>query len=119
MNEPIINPWIFYFMEIADTVITFSTVSLIISIMAVVAFISYHFEKGLDFAEYKKRVIKMTILPVFFALIIFFVPSSETIARMTIARQITPANIETAKETGKDFIDYIVEKVKDTQGEET
>ena len=117
MNEPIINPWIFYFMELADTVKVYSG-ALSIILMAVMGLVAiYNNDKGLTFAKYKKGFIKMAILSMFFALLSLFVPSSNTIARMTIASQITPANIETAKETGRDFVDYIVEKVKETHNE--
>lgn len=84
MNEPIINPWIFYIADVCQglNIILLIAITCIFAI-AVVAFCS-------DQYDVLKRVI---IALITVSLIFILVPGRDTLYKIAIARQLTPANI--------------------------
>lgn len=105
--EPIINPWIFYFMSLADG---FRAAGYILSITAfgagVVSILVYNMENdGLMPWKYLKWFV---IAFVAGGAISIFIPSQEVITKMLVASFITPDNIELGVEGVKAIFDYIV-----------
>ena len=99
--KPIINPWIFYFANMVDSI----SIVFIISVMLVGAFCllcSIDFDECAD-EQSKKAAIKRLKLcvPIFIilSLLIIFIPSKKTIYEMTIASHITEEKIENSKKT--------------------
>ena len=117
MNEPIINPWIFYFAEVANVFKILSLVLCFCIFFIGGIYIASQNDSGVKFKDYKKVFYKILVGFIITLLIGVFTPSKDTLYCMAIAQKITPANIETMEETGKDFIDYITEKVKETHNE--
>lgn len=119
MNDPIINPWIFYFADISYTIkMVAAAFTIGVGIIEAIVFFVI-LNETLDGVERnKKKDIKIiknfSIIFCINFLFAIFMPTSETVYKMAITQQITPANIQAIEETGKDFVDYIVEKVKET-----
>ena len=105
--EPIINPWIFYFMSLADG---FRGAGYVITIIAfgvgVIALVAYNIEEGgLMPWKYLKWFV---IAFVAGGAISILIPSQETITKMLVASFITPDNVELGVEGVKAIFDYIV-----------
>ena len=108
-----INPIWFYLMSICenlqDILMTISVVlgSLIFGISL------YYFIDG-EFEEMKQNeLIKKCITPFIICVILAcFIPSKETCKEMLIASCITHENVEYAKDTTKELVDYIFEKIE-------
>ena len=102
--EPIINPWFFYFVDKADAIIMlFSIVSFI--------FIMCSLFMLVEEDENKKTKSWMFIYGLIFALIAVLMPSSSTIYKMEIAKQVTPDNIKVIGNTTDKTIDSIINKI--------
>lgn len=112
MNEPIISPWLFYWISVADKVQSLALgILLMTMLVATIASIIW-------FEELKtiKSVLKMCGWAALVSgLILTFVPDSRTITEMVIASYATPQNIEYVTEkTGKAIdggIDYMIDKI--------
>lgn len=101
--EPIINPWFFYFVDKADAIIMlFSIVSFIFIMCSLFMLVE---------DEDKKTKSWMFIYGLIFALIAVLIPSSSTIYKMEIAKQVTPDNIKVIGNTTDKTIDIIINKI--------
>ena len=105
--EPIISPWIFYFMSLADG---FRAAGYILSITAfavgVVSLLVYNMENdGLMPWKYLKWFVITFVVG---GAISIFIPSQEVITKMLVASFITPDNIELGVEGVKVIFDYII-----------
>lgn len=115
--EPIINPWVFYAIDISDNLKFFiGLVSVIVGAIAVVSAISYVVCITDDYFDEWKLRFKTTLhttLKYLVPLIILFIfiPNSNTILKMIVADNITPHNIEVVGDTIENSIDYIFEKI--------
>ena len=111
--EPIINPWWFYWMEIANTirVIAFviSFISGIITTFCCIDTIGTSEEKD----GYSPRKLLKFILKIFIpaCIILTFTPSSDTMMKMLVADNTTPNNLEIVGDTIEEGVDYIFEKI--------
>lgn len=111
--KPIINPWMFYFVNVVDRI---SIVFIICVILVVVITINFSFNLFDEYADEQqikvaKKRIKMCVpILIILTLLIIFIPSKKTIYEMTVASYITEENIENSKETAMELIDYIVDK---------
>lgn len=88
MNNPIINPVLFY---LADTAGGLKFLFIIISILLLFISFIFFMEKGLC----KKYCIGSAILLIILGILI---PSKETCYKMAIAKYVTPHNIEIVSE---------------------
>ena len=119
MNEPIINPWIFYILQIVDTLIIISVSVLVISLllmgtMFIMILLMNADDEYKDIAKAAKKQFKRVLaLTMFSSIMVIFIPSSDTIYKMLIADNLTPNNIQAIGGTLEDSIDYIAEKIKD------
>lgn len=129
MNEPIINPWIFYLIEKCATLHCLSfIIAIAISIGLTLVCseerpdVFYYSGSSFGKEEYKRdkekweqgrKQIKKRIIVVLVigALISFLAPSKETMYKMLIAQQLTKQNIEVVKGNLNDALDNIVEKI--------
>lgn len=105
--EPIINPWIFYFMSLADG---FGAAGYILAIFGfaagLVSLAIYGMEEG-EFLPWKYLKWSVIIFVVGGAMSIF-IPSQEVITKMLVASFITPDNVELGVEGVKVIFDYII-----------
>jgi len=110
MNEPIINPWLFYIAQVCGDIKGIFAVSMCASMAALI------FLAALYCFDEKKESVRKMLMPAFIimALSIFgfiFTPSKETAIQMTAAYYVTPANIEAAKGDAVGFVKKLAEAI--------
>ncbi len=123
--EPIINPWLFYLIDIVDNINLICIIMLVIALIAsglisiclfdVVAGGIIEEDEKQTYFKYLKISLKV-IIPCI--IITILTPSSDTIYKMIIADNITPHNIEIVGDTVESSIDYIFEKINSLTLEE-
>ena len=116
--QPIINPWLFYLIDVLDSMKIVIWILLIIAVIGGAVLIGkYCYNLEYDepeephmLAMYKwvKRCIIITTISIIF---ILFIPAKKTSYTMLIMDNITPNNITAAGEPITDTVDYIVDKV--------
>lgn len=113
--KPIINPWLFY---LVDMIGSFQILSILIALLIIISFaieiIKYdeamdELDKVKVIKTFKKKVIVIALLITF----AIFLPSKKTCYKMMIASQITDNNIQNAEDVVKDSVDYIFEKINE------
>jgi hypothetical protein len=126
--QPIINPSVFYWISVFDSLKTVSIVIFVLSSIAVVSFIITRCVMHTTWVTgeaYSYRRIEPTGVPSWFKpffvssiitfcvflLVIIFIPSKETMYQMMAASLITPDNIQAAIGTGKDILTFITETI--------
>lgn len=105
--EPIINPWIFYFMNLADG---FRAAGYVITILGFAVGIVSLMVYGMEHDELLPwKYLKWFIIAfVGGGAISILIPSQEVITKMLVASFITPDNIELGVEGVKAIFDYII-----------
>ena len=111
--KPRINPWLFYLTDVFCNLkwlllVLFAIGMLVYLILAFVYTVDE--EKPPTFFTMKNTM--CLIIPIIIALLI---PEQNTVYKMLIASYTTPNNIEYVKETGKDLVDYIIEKASELE----
>lgn len=120
MNEPIISPWLFYWLEVLDNLRGVMVGILLLSTM-IAAFSPIFFADD-NLREFfrtitRSKFLRNCVIAIVFmsAIGLLFVPTKETALRMVVASYATPQNIEFITEkTGKAIdggVDYIVDKI--------
>lgn len=113
--EPIINPWFFYLVNLLDRAVVVATIVLIMSVIGALFTLFVLSDDDICFDEkdaktYKKWN-KISIIALLISTVMLVaVPSKETVYEMVVANYITENNIEAAKDSAKDLIDYIIDK---------
>ena len=113
MMKPIINPWLFYLTDVLSGIkwllVVFFALALFLYLLAFSFYV-------LDMQElpdwHKLKNIVFLVIPIIIGLLI---PEEKTVYKMLIASYTTPNNIEYVKETGKDLVDYIIEKANELE----
>lgn len=132
MNEPIISPWLFYWIGVLHSYdVVNSILFLCFSCGLLVMFITYfcirfddecgNYQKRLNRARMKKlKIILKRFLAVYSIIVlgVFFIPSEETTYKMLIAQYVTPQNVEFTKKNTIELIERISELVVDKVKEE-
>lgn len=129
--KPIINPWIFYFADVANTMVfVFMFMGIAFFVYAFYKFMTleedeyimnpdYFYtlkEKDKDAKKKDWHIIKRYVLiGCAFIILATLTPTEKTIYRMTIASYITEDNLSKGKEEAKELIDYIVEKMDEIE----
>ena len=111
--KPIINPWLFYFIDKAeDLACPLTVVGILFWIGSLLLFGLIFEDDGSDNARQLWKSLKVPRIFITIGLIIaLLVPSKETSYKMLAASMVTPNNITAVGETAEDIIDYIVESV--------
>ena len=113
MMKPIINPWLFYLTDVLSGIkwllVVFFSVALFVYLFGLSIYL-------LDMQElpdwHKLKNIVFLVIPIIIGLLI---PEEKTVYKMLIASYTTPNNIEYVKDTGKDLVDYIIEKANELE----
>ena len=109
--KPIISPWLIYFASRADNLTTFfGVIAGICSIIAMGAFFAGLAGYDEPF-KFRKTISKSIIGCVVMTIITIMTPNTETIYTMAVVNEITPDNIQTIGNTGKDVVDYITDQI--------
>ena len=123
MNDPIINPWVFYMLGLCDNVsITCTVAAVVFVVMAVVLTIGMVID-GIDGVPVDKSVRKMAVILYAVggvsALLAVFVPSGTTVTAMVAANNITPETVaaagRTVSESAETITRIILQTIKDMQ----
>ena len=116
--KPIINPWLFYIVDVIDN---FKSACFILILIIVIAFGAIvlievgEAEDELELDEVKviktlKRMVVVVVLLITFNMLL---PSKKTCYQMMIASQVTDNNIQKAEDVIKGSVDYIFEKINE------
>lgn len=117
---PIINPWVFYLVDLIGNLSCMAGLVFTISLIAVLIFGVWFFLEGqfADEEEFKqiKKVAK-GIFITFFTSIFFmiFIPSSKTITKMIVAQNVTYERVEVAADTVQTVYEDIMELFKESK----
>ena len=124
--KPIINPWIFYFADVANAMVfVFMFTGIVFFVYAFYKFMTleedeYIMKDGFYILKEKDKdakkkgwhIIKRYVLiGCAFIILSTLTPTEKTIYRMVIASYITEDNLSKGKKEAKELIDYIVEKI--------
>ncbi|MFR7590240.1 MAG: hypothetical protein ACLUVC_02260 [Longibaculum sp.] len=104
----IINPWIFYWINILDNISIFCIIAALISVCIIIVDIIERYES-------RKICIICGIVLTICTLFIIFIPSKETMYAMLIADNVTYENVDYATNAIKDGVDYIFEKIEGSE----
>lgn len=119
MDEPIINPWIFYWMSVVDNLrsllafigaVTF-TITLWLCLDWIVEFCSNRCKN--DSAKIQK-IKSIACIGLVCSLLFTFIPSEKTLTRMIVASYVTPQNIEIMQGEANKSVDYLINKIIET-----
>lgn len=114
--KPIINPWLFY---LVDVIGNFKSLCFVLLLIIVIGFgTTVLIEIGgsvdeleLDEAEIIKTLKKIFVAGVLLMTFDMLLPSKKTCYQMMIASQVTEENVKKAEDVIKDSVDYIFEKI--------
>lgn len=87
--EPIINPWLFYFFDVVDAIKIIGMTLAVTSILTLLI----SFAEGEDGVAFVSFIVLIVSL-----LAAIFVPSSDTLIKMTIAKNVTYDAVDAAKD---------------------
>lgn len=111
---PIISPWIFYLISLFNNIGTISVIIAVISPIALIgATILVFCADELD--NYGKSIRKGFIACIAVAVLSCAIPSKKTMYTMLVSSLVTYENVETVGNTIKDSVDYIIDKVADSE----
>ena len=114
---PIISPWIFYLINVFDTlkqigIIVVLVLGFVIVLSLCSLFCNFeHYSDGKEAWEEYKWIKKFIIGFIVSVLLVVFIPSKQTMYTMLVADNVTYENVEIATDTIKDGVDYIFEKL--------
>lgn len=121
MNDYIISPMWFYFVDVLrELEIALVVIALIFGII-LLFFICFQLadignawdESGVKAAKARlKKFVKLLSIPVICLVVAILIPSKDTMYEMMIAKYITHENISFSVEAVKSAVDYIVEALK-------
>ena len=87
--EPVISPWLFYFIDVVGAI---KVVGIIVALISAIVFL-------ISFLEEENGITLISFIVLIISLlIIIFVPSSDTLIKMTIAKNVTYDAVDTAKD---------------------
>lgn len=114
--KPIINPWLFY---LVDVIGNFKSSCFVLLLIVVIGFgATVLIEIGetadgleLDTVKVIKTLKRMAVVGVLLMTLNMLLPSKKTCYQMMIASQVTEENVKKAEDVIKDSVDYIFEKI--------
>ena len=123
--EPLIDPKIFYWINVCENLIILLAFFLVVSactLVGVVLFWTLSDDPWKDKEDKEKLAIKckrwiigLSIVLVISTLGLIFTPSKETMYTMLIVNNLTEDNLSKGKEEVKELIDYTIEKIDEVK----
>ena len=112
MNEPIISPWIFYWIDVLSALDELPGVIALLGFISAMLVIPIYVE-GYEKTKHLCRKITVIYLSIFAlsAVISILVPSRTTMYQMLIASYVTPSNVEYIKNEVKSSTQDIVDNI--------
>lgn len=115
--KPIINPWLFYLVDVIGNFKSSCFVLLLIIVIGFGATVLIEIGEAADELELDTvkviKTLKRMVVGVLLMTFNMLLPSKETCYKMMIASQITDNNIQKAEDTIKEPVDYIFEKINE------
>lgn len=114
--KPIINPWLFYIVDVIGNFKSSCFVLLLIIVIGFGATVLIEIgeaadELELDTVKVIKTLKRMAVVGVLLMTLNMLLPSKKTCYQMMIASQVTEENVKKAEDVIKDSVDYIFEKM--------
>ena len=108
---PVISPWVFYLMHLADQLQNYLLGAVVVAGMTViVSFVFYNDAYAEeDLARYKKYLKTAIAASVAFGVVLTFIPESTTITKMLIAQNVTYERVEVATNTVQSVYEDIMD----------
>ena len=128
----VINPMLFYWYSVSDTVKALAIIAAIMLIVVCLVFLfigAFHIGEALNYGggensnDYKVGVkflnwARMCSVPLAIALVLFaFIPSEKTLYKMMIANVATYENIDLTAETIENAFDHVIDKLIELEGD--
>lgn len=114
MNEPLINPWIFYWIDVVDNLVPYLDKCAFVSLMGALWYAVSAFDYWITLKDGLQHLLKKCLFCGIFLIISLllgvFIPSKETMYKMLIASQVTPHNLQVTQEVANDLLDNIEER---------
>lgn len=115
MYEPIIDPMIFYWIDILDKSTVLPLYIILAGILVTAFIVITGAVKDCTMEQLSKDLTNWSILiMVLFSitgLVSIFIPSKDTMYKMLIAKQVTPHNLQVTGETVDKALDKVAEKI--------
>lgn len=108
MNEPLINPWIFWMIDVLHALNDLGEIVWTLSIL--VLGVLYALKKVTERDNYKTAFTVLTTVMIISALTFIVIPTKEGMYKMLIASQVTPHNLQVSQEVANDLLDNIEER---------
>ena len=113
MNDPIISPWLIYFIDTTDSLLK---VTCPLAILAVVVSVILFIEASHTYDEEDEEKLlkgaKMFLsVGIVSGLLTIFIPTPNTIYKMMAAHYVTPANIQATGEFADKTVDKVIDKI--------
>lgn len=106
--KPIINPLVFYIVNVIEN---FKFGSLVIPLILTLGMLIVACLDDMSDEEFVKSIKKLLICGLCSFTVWMILPSKETCYKMIVASQVTGKNIQKAEDAIKDSVDYIFEKI--------
>ena len=113
MSEPIISPWIFYWINVLHCVKYLSIIILMFLILPNL-FIIDNYSSRMNDKQARRSLVIIVIVDVVLLALTIFIPDKDTLYKMLVASYITPENINTGIQITKDGIQFIMQTIIDT-----
>lgn len=116
MNEPIISPWLIYWVGRLDVIHGFCCAAGFILTMVVIVFVLVAIADSINndddadksFLNFLKKLTCVALIVDTFAVL---VPTKDEAIAMYVAKWVTPANIEATGELADKAVDKLIEKI--------
>lgn len=119
---PVISPWVFYWLNVADTVSFIVTVlaamAIVVTVIVCVPMITNYIEYGKSDADYlrSKAVFKPVVtIAIIFTLLATFIPTQRTITKMIVAQNVTYERVEMVEDTVQQVYEDIIDLFEDEE----
>lgn len=111
--QPIINPWIFYLIDILSTLNAITFISAILAFFVIwIGCLDVSTTISDDDVQRGKKMVKWGVLVALISVTtITFIPSKDTMYTMLTASMVTEDNLDKATKAIQDGVDYIFEKM--------
>ena len=107
--EPIISPWIFYWMDVAEGLSVLAAIASIFGTMSMIIIVATYDDET---EESVSHMLKLIAVGVAIALALcVFIPSKDTMYKMLVTSYITPNNIELVGGSIDTALDKLTDKV--------
>lgn len=116
MNEPIISPWLIYWVGRLNIIQSFCCVmgcllTAVAILLGIIKFADNDYYSDSANKRFWSSLKKLTCVALIVDALAMFVPTKDEVIAMYVARYITPANIKATGEFADKAVDKLIEKI--------